>query len=281
METSATFIGTATVLLRLGGFTLLTDPNFLHRGQRAYLGHGLWSRRRTEPALRPGQLPALDGIVLSHLHGDHFDRVARRELPRELPVVTTPQAARRLRTWEFGGALGLGVWEDVVWRRGDETLRITAVPARHGPPAVDLAMPQTMGSIIDWEGDGRRLRVYVSGDTRFRPRVLREIPRRFGAVDAALLHLGGTRILGVLVTMDARDGVALAELVRPERIVPIHYDDYPVFRDPLSNFLQLASARGLGGRVRPVFRGETVDLGPQRSLAQLAAQEVQRVGQQP
>ena len=31
-------IGTATSLLRLGSFTILTDPNFLHRGERAYLG---------------------------------------------------------------------------------------------------------------------------------------------------------------------------------------------------------------------------------------------------
>jgi hypothetical protein len=36
-----TFIGTATTLLRLGPFTLLTDPNFLHRGQHAKLGYGL------------------------------------------------------------------------------------------------------------------------------------------------------------------------------------------------------------------------------------------------
>jgi hypothetical protein len=33
-----TFIGTATTIVRLGSFTVLTDPNFLHRGQRAYLG---------------------------------------------------------------------------------------------------------------------------------------------------------------------------------------------------------------------------------------------------
>ena len=46
-----TFIGTATTLLRLGPFTVLTDPNFLHRGQWAYLGKGLVSRRVTEPAL--------------------------------------------------------------------------------------------------------------------------------------------------------------------------------------------------------------------------------------
>jgi L-ascorbate metabolism protein UlaG (beta-lactamase superfamily) len=52
-----TFVGTATTVLRLGGFTLLTDPNFLHRGQRAYLGYGLTSKRLTEPALQPDELP--------------------------------------------------------------------------------------------------------------------------------------------------------------------------------------------------------------------------------
>lgn len=57
---SLTFGGTATTLLRLGAFTVLTDPNFLHRGQRAYLGKGLWSRRLTEPAGQSlvGQLSA-------------------------------------------------------------------------------------------------------------------------------------------------------------------------------------------------------------------------------
>src|SRR4051794_40659753 len=90
---SLTFGGTATTLLRLGAFTVLTDPNFLHRGQRAYLGYGLWSRRRTEPAILPETLPRLDAILLSHLHGDHFDRIARRDLPRQTPVLTTTQAA--------------------------------------------------------------------------------------------------------------------------------------------------------------------------------------------
>ena len=50
MTTSLTFVGTATTVLRLGPFTLLTDPNFVRRGQRVHLGYGLYSRRRTEPA---------------------------------------------------------------------------------------------------------------------------------------------------------------------------------------------------------------------------------------
>ena len=61
MPVEMTFIGTATALLRLGPFTVLTDPNFLHAGQRAYLGHGMWSKRLTDPAfahrdMQPGSL---------------------------------------------------------------------------------------------------------------------------------------------------------------------------------------------------------------------------------
>src|SRR3954463_11408399 len=98
---SLQFIGTATTVLHLGPFTVLTDPNFLHRGQRAYLGKGLWSRRLSEPALTPAELPRLDAVVLSHLHGDHFDRVARRELAKTPPLITTPSAARKLRRSGF------------------------------------------------------------------------------------------------------------------------------------------------------------------------------------
>jgi L-ascorbate metabolism protein UlaG (beta-lactamase superfamily) len=259
MDATATFIGNATVLLRFGAFTLLTDPNFLHAGQRAYLGYGMWSRRRLDPALEIGQLPPLDGVVLSHLHGDHFDRVARRGLPRTLPIATTGPARRKLRRWQFTAAVGLPTWHDVVWQRGRDAVRITAVPAQHGPDGVHRALPETMGTIIDWERDGERLlRVYQSGDTTYHPRRLHEIPRRFPDVDVALIHLGGTRILGLLLTMDGRQGVALSKLIRPRGILPVHYDDYPVMKEPPARFLDLARAEHLP--VRAMRRGETVDL---------------------
>lgn len=57
-----TFIGTAITLLRRQGMVVLTDPNFLRRGQRADLGNGLWAKRLSDPAMSPQQLPALDVI---------------------------------------------------------------------------------------------------------------------------------------------------------------------------------------------------------------------------
>src|SRR3954470_15145609 len=81
-EGELTFVGTATVLLRHAGFTLLTDPNFLHAGDHAYLGLGLRSQRLTNPGMEIGELPPLDFIVLSHHHGDHFDWVAAEQLDK-------------------------------------------------------------------------------------------------------------------------------------------------------------------------------------------------------
>jgi hypothetical protein len=54
------FVGTATVVIRYAGFTILTDPNFLHAGDLVHLGYGLTSRRRTNPALEMEDLPPLD-----------------------------------------------------------------------------------------------------------------------------------------------------------------------------------------------------------------------------
>ena len=257
MTGSLTFVGTATTLLSYGGFTVLTDPNFLHRAQRAYLGKGLWSRRLTEPALQPEQLPPLSAVVLSHLHGDPFDRVARARLDRAVPVVTTRPAARTLRRWGFGAAVGLDTWQSHELASDGATLRITSVPGRHAPGAAQRLLPPVMGSVLEFSGPPA-LRVYVTGDTLL-VEDLDEVPRRWPELDVGLWHLGGTRVLGMKVTMDGRDGADLLERVRPARTVPVHYDDYGVFRSPLADFLAEVERRGLPGVV-PVGRGETVPL---------------------
>ena len=255
-----TFIGTATTLLRLGSFTLLTDPNFLHRGQRAYLGKGLWSRRLTEPAMQPSDLPDLDLVLLSHLHGDHFDRVARRDLPRAQPVVTTKAAARRLDSWGFE-TRGLDTWQTETLTRADESLTIEALPGIHARGLMGALLPPVMGSLLEHRVGGEvRRRVYISGDTLTGDH-LDEIARRHPDIDVAVVHLGGTRVLLHTVTMDDEQGVDLLRRIAPGQAVPVHYDDYRVFRSPLSAFEERCRRDGLWDKVRPVRRGETITLG--------------------
>ena len=251
------FIGTATVLIRYGGFTILTDPNFLHRGQQVRLGYGLRSTRRTDPAMRIEALPPLDLVVLSHLHEDHFDRVAERRLDRALPIVTTSHGAHALRGKGFGAARGLRTWEPLTVVKGETQLRITAMPGRHAPGILSALLPPVMGSMLEFQTAERvTLRLYITGDTLVHE-ALREIPRRYPAIDLALLHLGGTRVFGVLLTMDGKQGVEALRITAPRTAIPIHYNDYPVFKSPLRDFVKEVQAAGLSARVRYLRRGET------------------------
>ncbi len=262
---SLTFIGNATTLLRLNGVTLLTDPSFLHAGDHVHVGYGLFAKRLLDPALELADLPPLDALLLSHLHGDHWDPPAERGLDHALPLITTKQAAKVLASRGFTRTHGLDHWDEIALDKpGGGGLKITAVPAQHGPKPVAALLPATNGHIIDVPREGGRpLRVYISGDTLVHD-ALREIPRRFPGIDVALLHLGGTRIpsakLGVLVTLDAAGGVEAVRIVDPRTVVPIHTDDWNLFSSGLDEFVAAMRAAGLAEKLRVVGRGETMSL---------------------
>jgi L-ascorbate metabolism protein UlaG (beta-lactamase superfamily) len=258
------FIGTATVLIRFAGFTVLTDPNFLHQGQHAPLGYGLRSRRLTEPARSIEELPPLDFVVLSHHHGDHFDEVAAQGLDKDLPIITTAHAAGKLRRQGFNDPRALETWETQTISRQGATVRITALPGVHAPQPLQALLPPVMGSMLDFSRDDAPLfRLYITGDTLVHDR-LAEIPARYPDIDLALVHLGGTRVLGVLLTMDGRQGVEALRIIHPRSAIPIHYDDYTVFKSPLADFKAEVQKVTLPTEVHYLDRGESFEFHPSR-----------------
>ncbi len=259
---SLLFIGSATTLIRYGGFTILTDPNFLHKGETVGIGYGtVRSKRLTEPALDIDDLPPLDLVVLSHCHEDHFDRVVERRLNKQVPIVTTPAAASALRGKGFRATRPLDTWEQICFFNDPWTLTVTSLPGKHGPEPVARFLPSVMGSLLEFRrvDSSASLKLYVSGDTLIHER-LHEIPRRYPRIDMGLFHLGGTRVFGLTLTMDGKQGVEAVRIIAPDVAVPIHYDDYDVFKSPLADFQREVRAAGLEGVVRYVARGERIPL---------------------
>lgn len=255
---SVFFIGNATMIIRYAGFTVLTDPNFLHRHEVARLGYGLRSKRLTDPALEIADLPPLDFILLSHMHEDHFDRVAARDLDKSLPIVTTHHAAKSLETMGFHSPHALGTWESLSVRKGDARLRITSMPGTHGPGVVGKLLPPVMGSMLEFQpAPGRTaLRLYASGDTLMHDQI-GQVRLSYPDIDLALLHLGGTRVLGIYVTMDAKQGVEMIRVLQPKTAIPIHYGEYTVMKSPIEDFQKAVREAGFEDRVRYLSHGET------------------------
>jgi L-ascorbate metabolism protein UlaG (beta-lactamase superfamily) len=117
-----------------------------------------------------------------------------------------------------------------------------------------------MGALLEHRvGGDVRLRVHLTADTLTGDHIT-EIAKRHPDIDTAVVHLGGTRVLLHTVTMDAEQGVDFLRRAQPPTAVPVHHDDYRVFRSPLSDFLDAAGRAGLPTTVRTVERGQTISL---------------------
>jgi L-ascorbate metabolism protein UlaG (beta-lactamase superfamily) len=262
------FVGTATTIVRFAGFTILTDPNFLHAGDHAHIGYGMTTERLTEPAFDIEALPPVDFCILSHYHGDHFDQIVEEKLQKDLPIITTAHAVGELEGKGFTNGIALETWDSITVRSDDAGVRISSMPGQHGPGIVDFALPPVMGSMLDFEnGDGERLlRMYITGDTLIHGD-LKEIPKRFPGVDLMVIHLGGTRVMGILVTMDDKEGIKMMRIIDPDMTIPVHYNDYDVFKSPLEDFQRAVEKAGLTDRVTYLSHGESYDIHARRAPA--------------
>jgi L-ascorbate metabolism protein UlaG (beta-lactamase superfamily) len=260
------FIGNATTLIRFCGLTILTDPAFLHKGEHVYLGHGIWARREVEPACQIADLPPIDLVVLSHYHGDHFDDVAAQELDKKLPIVSTADAVDKLSALGFEQGYPLDTWESLVVQKDDATLKITAMPAKHATDdAVNELLMPVNGHMLDFSrNDDHLYRLYITGDTILIDS-LEDIPRRYPDIDLGLIHTGGTTFLVTVVTMTGEQAVKAVEITKPHTAIPIHYNDFSVFRSGLDDFKTAAQASATSTEFVYLAHGETYTFKPTTS----------------
>jgi L-ascorbate metabolism protein UlaG (beta-lactamase superfamily) len=62
-----------------------------------------------------------------------------------------------------------------------------------------------------------------------------------------------------MLTMDDEQGVEAIRIINPKTAIPIHYNDYDVFKSPLEDFKRAVEQAGLSEKVVYLAHGETYD----------------------
>jgi L-ascorbate metabolism protein UlaG (beta-lactamase superfamily) len=237
--------GGPTATFVLGGLRLLTDPTFDPPGE-----YPLGSRsliKTAPPTGQPADAGRVDVVLLSHdQHPDNLDHAGRAFAATVPMVLCTPLTAGRLAA----RTTGLAPWDHVDLPRpdGGGDLRITAVPAQHGPDGTEHLTGPVTGFVL--HGDGLPT-VYVSGDNASL-RLVEEIAGRFPAIDVALLFGGRARtpLLGdANLTLDAAGMVAAARILGRPTVVPVHVDSWAHFTEGLAEVRAAFDQAGLGDRL--------------------------------
>ena len=105
----AAWLGHSTVLLKLDGVTVLTDPVFSRRVGLNLGPMTVGLKRLVEPALAVRELPRIDLVLLSHAHMDHFDIPSLRALEsRGTSVITASRTSDLLRVAHYRSVQELG-----------------------------------------------------------------------------------------------------------------------------------------------------------------------------
>ena len=233
----AAWLGHSTVLLKVNGFTILTDPVL---GSRCGVRVGpvtIGMKRLVAPALVSTQLPPIDLIVLSHAHFDHFDLATLRALERSTTaVITARSTSDLLRVNRYGSVRELG-WDESA-QVGCANVR--ALQVRHWGARLQTDTHRGYnGYLIEAAGH----RIVFGGDTAY-TESFRGIPR----VDLAIMPIGAYDPW-IHVHCTPEQAWRMARDCGAEAVLPVHHKTFKLSREPFEEPIErLLAAAGADRR---------------------------------
>lgn len=241
------WLGWAGAEVEAHGERVVVDP--LEDARAVFAPLGARAAEMPIPRVVPAEPGAVAGLV-THLHRDHADAAALRSALGDGAPVYEPVA--------YGG----GGLEQLAVAQADRELTAAGLPRRPaaawtsasvGPFAI-TALPAADGTgdpQVSWliEADGKR--VLHLGDTMWHGWWWR-FAERYGAPDVVMAPVNGARLTfphrqpasSLPGAMDPEQAALAAELLRAERLVPMHYGGYdiPGVYDPVPDAAERVAA---------------------------------------
>lgn len=225
---AAWWLGHASMLLRVGGQTILTDPALSDRvSPVSFAG----PRRLLPPGATVATLPHIDVVLISHSHYDHLDKPSIRKLLARFPdaAYLVPLG---LATWMRNR--GIDKVQELDWWDASELggSTFTFVPAQHWTQRTLWDRNRSLwGGWVVRRGD---FSFYFAGDTGYTTS-LADIGDRLGPFDLAAIPIGAyePRWFMQAQHIDPAQAVQLHRELRSRHSIAIHWGAFELADDAL------------------------------------------------
>jgi len=229
----------STVLLRLDGQYLLTDPVFATRASPlSFAG----PKRFHQLPISLDALPPLAAVLLSHDHYDHLDKSSIAVLKHKTAKFVVPLGVDR-----HLHKLGVPAEQITVLDWWQQTqiagIRVHATPAQHFSGRSLFDKNQTLWASYVIETSQHRL--FFSGDTGYFSGFA-EIARRFGHFDLAMIETGAYDELWPDIHLQPEQSLRAHLDLKADYLLPIHNSSFALalhsWYEPLVRLANAADA---------------------------------------
>jgi L-ascorbate metabolism protein UlaG (beta-lactamase superfamily) len=237
----AAWLGHATMLLKVDGMFILTDPVFSDRVGLSLGPLTLGLKRLTAPALNEKQLPKPDLILLSHAHMDHFDLPSLRDLEhRKTPVITASKTSDLLRVDRYASV------RELAW--GERTrvgaAEIRAVEVNHWGARMRT---DTYRGYNGYQIEIGRYRILFGGDTANTDAFRALHSSR--PIDLAIMPIGAYNPW-IYYHCTPEQAWRMGNEAGAEFMIPVHHQTFQLSREPFHEPIERFEDAARGHRDR-------------------------------
>lgn len=248
-------LGHSTILMRLNGEYVMTDPVFSERASPVQ-----WAGpKRFHPTpISLEELPDIKIVIISHDHYDHLDKSAIKKLASKVQHFVTPlKVGDYLIDWgvEPSKVTQLDWWDEVELNG----IKLVATPAQHFSGRSLFDRDQTLWASWVIQSDKRNL--YFSGDGGYF-NGFKEIGDKYGPFDVTMIETGAYNDLWADIHMLPEHSMQAHLDLKGKAMLPIHNGTFDLsmhdWFEPFEKITELAKNNNVN-LLTPVF-GEEVNL---------------------